>query len=140
MLRLRRGEIKLNIEDTSTFYACYFAFQRIGKEGTIAEENLKGLIAPKRWKAMEIQQRAELLGIVRMKVDTLRGKLTNAQILRNIWSYTVRMGENCPGWSAYFFSATVQTHPQYDEGFEVKIGADLQKLYVMSAEKMTTVL
>lgn len=116
MLRLRRQEIKLTIEDTSTLYACYFAYQRLGKEGaiTIAEEELKALIAPKRWKAMETQQRAEMMSIVRMKVDHLRGKLTNTQILRNIWNYTVRMGENCPGWSAYYFSAAVLAHPQYE--------------------------
>jgi hypothetical protein len=55
-----------------------------------------------------------MMGIVRLKVVALRGKLTQAQILRNIWNYTVRMGENCPGWSAYYFSAFVLAHPQYE--------------------------
>jgi hypothetical protein len=55
-----------------------------------------------------------MMGIVRLKVEALRGKLTQAQILRNIWNYTVRMGENCPGWSAYYFSAFVLAHPQYE--------------------------
>ena len=66
---------------------------------------------------MEVQQRAELLGIVRRKVEALMKKQTQAQVLRKVWNYTVEMGENCPGWSAFFFVATVQSHPQYPEGF-----------------------
>jgi hypothetical protein len=31
MLRLRNQEIKLSIEDTSNFYACYFIFKNIGE-------------------------------------------------------------------------------------------------------------
>jgi hypothetical protein len=55
MVRMKRQEIKLNIEDTSTLYACYFAYQQLGKEScSIAEEDLKSLIAHKRWKAMEM--------------------------------------------------------------------------------------
>jgi hypothetical protein len=93
MLRLKRQEIKLNIEDTSNFYACYYVYQRLGDMNrTIAEEELKSLIFPKKWKAMEIQQRSEMLEIVRLKIDKLRGKFTNAQILRNIWNYTMKMG------------------------------------------------
>jgi hypothetical protein len=114
MLRLRRQEIKLTIENNSTLYACYFALQRLGKEGAVEEQDLKRLMAPKRWKAMEWQQRAELLGIVRLKVDALVGKLTQAQVLRKIWNYAVTMGENCPGWSAFYFPAAVQSHPQYE--------------------------
>lgn len=74
-------------------------------------------MAHKRWKAMEVQQRAELLDIVRKKLDALRGKLTQGQIFKNIWSFIVSKGEACPGWSAYYFPATVQAHPQYEEGF-----------------------
>ncbi len=74
---------------------------------------MKGLLATKRWKAMEWQQRAELLGIVRMKVEALVKKQTQAQVLRKVWNCTVGMGENCPGWSAFLFSAAVQSHPQY---------------------------
>lgn len=118
ILRLRRQEIRLNLEDTSTLYACYFAYTRLnGKEGAVAEEELKALIAPKRWKAMEMQQRAELMNVVRLKLDALRGKLPPSQIMRNIWNFIVGKGELCPGWSAYYFPATVQAHPQYDEGF-----------------------
>lgn len=57
MVRLRRQEIKLSLEDTSNFYACYYVFQTVGENSCIAEEQLKGLIAPKKWKAMEVQQR-----------------------------------------------------------------------------------
>lgn len=52
MVRLRRQEVKLSLEDTSNFYACYYVFQTVGEGSCIAEEQLKGLIAPKKWKAM----------------------------------------------------------------------------------------
>jgi hypothetical protein len=41
---------------------------------------------------MEWQQRAELLGIVRMKVEALMKKQTQAQVLRKVWNCTVGMG------------------------------------------------
>lgn len=93
MLRLRNQEIKLSIEDTSNFYACYFIFKHIGEQERMIEESqLKSLIAHKKWKAMEVEQRAELLDIVQTKVQKLRGKLTQAQILNNIWKYTINLG------------------------------------------------
>lgn len=58
MARLRKQEIKLTIDDTENFYACYYVFQKLDKTVNINEEELKTLHSQKKWKAMEIQQRA----------------------------------------------------------------------------------
>ncbi len=57
MVRLRKQDIKLTIDYTSDFYACYYVYQKLDKTVNITEEELKALVSSKKWKAMEVQQR-----------------------------------------------------------------------------------